>query len=143
MLRNLTFVVQFSYFGTSPKAVFVFRATFEQLSSQKTTFYCFLSNFLRIFRENFWKISSNLWKALNEPSRRNFYGSPPHTVFTKGTHYPRRIISALTTTQGPVVRRPISANPGLNFNPGFFFLCSKAFSRIFFSLLFRVSNHHL
>ena len=27
--------------------------------------------------------------------------------------------------QGPVVRRPISANPGLNFNPGFFFFCSN------------------
>ena len=24
--------------------------------------------------------------------------------------------------QGPVVQRPISANPGLNFNPGFLFL---------------------
>ena len=31
---------------------------------------------------------------------------------------------------GPVVRRPISANPWLDFNPGFFFFCSKAFSRI-------------
>ena len=29
--------------------------------------------------------------------------------------------------QGPVVRRPISANPGLNFNPGLFFFLSKAF----------------
>ena len=28
---------------------------------------------------------------------------------------------------GPVVRRPISANPGLNFNPGFVFFSSKAF----------------
>ena len=31
------------------------------------------------------------------------------------------------TSQGPVVRRPISANPGLNVNPGFFFFCSKYF----------------
>ena len=30
--------------------------------------------------------------------------------------------------QGPVVQRPISANPGLNFKPGFLFFCSKAFS---------------
>ena len=30
--------------------------------------------------------------------------------------------------QGPVVQRPISANPGLNLNLGFFFFCSKAFS---------------
>ena len=28
----------------------------------------------------------------------------------------------------PVVRTPVSANPGLNFNPGFFFFLSKALS---------------
>ena len=37
--------------------------------------------------------------------------------------------------QGPVVRRPISANPGLNFNLGFFFFCSKVFFRVISSLL--------
>ena len=45
-------------------------------------------------------------------------------------------------SQDPVVRRPISANPGLNFNLGFFFF-SKAFSRIIFSILFRASNHQI
>ena len=44
---------------------------------------------------------------------------------------------------GPVVRTPVSANPGLNFNPGFFFLSSKAHCRIIFSILFRVSNHQI
>ena len=29
----------------------------------------------------------------------------------------------------PVVRMPITANPGLNFNPNFFFFSSKTFSR--------------
>ena len=29
---------------------------------------------------------------------------------------------------GPVVRMPVSTNPGLNFNPAFFFLLSKALS---------------
>ena len=43
----------------------------------------------------------------------------------------------------PVVRRPISANPGLNFNPGLFFFSSKAFSRTIFSILFRVANHQI
>ena len=43
--------------------------------------------------------------------------------------------------QGPVVRRPVSANPGLTFNLGFFFFCSKAFSRINLFILFRASNH--
>ena len=47
------------------------------------------------------------------------------------------------TVQGPVVRRPITANPGLNFNLGFFVFCSKAFSRKIFSILFRASSHQI
>ena len=31
----------------------------------------------------------------------------------------------------------------LALNPGFFFLCSKAFSPIIFSVIFRASNHQL
>ena len=31
----------------------------------------------------------------------------------------------------------------LTLNPGFFFLCSKAFTRIIFSVIFRASNHQL
>ena len=46
-------------------------------------------------------------------------------------------------TLGPVVRTPVSANPGLNFNPGFFFFLSKAHYRIIFSILFRVSSHQI
>ena len=42
---------------------------------------------------------------------------------------------------GPVVRRPISANLGLNFDPSFFFFCSKAFSPIIFSIIFRACNY--
>ena len=41
---------------------------------------------------------------------------------------------------GPVVRTSVSANLGLNFNPGFFFLLSKALFRIIFSILFRLSE---
>lgn len=48
---------------------------------------------------------------------------------------------ALLFLQGSAVWRPISANPKVNFNPGFFFLiCLKAFSLIIFSILFRASN---
>ena len=48
------------------------------------------------------------------------------------------------STPGPSsVRTPISANLGLNFNPGFFFLLSKALSRIIFSILLRVFNHQI
>ena len=38
---------------------------------------------------------------------------------------------------------PVSASPGLNFNPGFFFFLSKVLSRIIFSILFRVFNHQI
>ena len=34
-------------------------------------------------------------------------------------------------------------NPGLNLTPGFFFLCSKAFSRIIFSVILRASKDQL
>ena len=44
---------------------------------------------------------------------------------------------------GPLVQRPVSANPGLNFNPGLFFFSSKAFSLTIFSILFRVANHQI
>ena len=57
MLRNhsLTFLVQFAYFSIRPKKFLFFQATFEQLSSQKATFDCFLGDvweILGIFLEN-------------------------------------------------------------------------------------------
>ena len=48
-----------------------------------------------------------------------------------------------TRLQGPVVWKPISANPGLNFNLGFFFSSSKALPLIIFYIVFRVSNHQI
>ena len=44
---------------------------------------------------------------------------------------------------GRVVRRPVSANPRLNFNPGLFFFSSKTFSQKNFSILFRVGNNQV
>ena len=49
----------------------------------------------------------------------------------------------MDNSQGPIVRTPVSANPGLNFNLGFFFLVCKEFFRIVFSILFRLSNHQI
>ena len=37
--------------------------------------------------------------------------------------------------QGPVVRTPVSANPGLNFNLGFFLFSSKALSQMIFYIV--------
>ena len=54
-----------------------------------------------------------------------------------------RVPRILNSNLGPVVRMPVSAYPGLNFNLGFFFFLSKALSRIIFYILFRVSNHQI
>ena len=46
------------------------------------------------------------------------------------------------TIQGPVVRKPVSANPGLNFNLGFFFLFIKStLSDNFLYFFLNISNH--
>ena len=45
--------------------------------------------------------------------------------------------------QGPVVRRPISANPGLNFNLNFFIPLFKCLFRIVSGVLYRASNNHI
>ena len=60
MLRNhsLTFLVQFAYFSIRPKKFLFFQATFEQVSSQKATFDCFLSNV--------WKILGNFLENLEQ-----------------------------------------------------------------------------
>ena len=50
---------------------------------------------------------------------------------------------ACDNTPGPVVRTLVSANPGLNFNPGFFFFLSNALSRIIFYIFFSISNHQI
>jgi len=44
---------------------------------------------------------------------------------------------------GQVVRTRVSANLGLNFNPGFFFFLSKALSLDNFLYFFSISNHQI
>ena len=63
ILRNLTFVVQFAYFSIRQRKVLFLGATFEQLPLQKATF----DQRFEELRETFWKLSSNLWKALKRP----------------------------------------------------------------------------
>ena len=50
------------------------------------------------------------------------------------------LATAIGRLVGPVVRKPISANPGLSFHPGFFLFVKSIFSEIF-SALFKASNH--
>ena len=45
--------------------------------------------------------------------------------------------------QGPVVRMQVTANPRINFDPGFFFFLSKALFRIIFYIIFSVSIHQI
>ena len=44
---------------------------------------------------------------------------------------------------GPVVRRLISANPGLRFNLGFFISFFKSLFQIIFFIIFGASKHHI
>ena len=57
------------------------------------------------------------------------------------TNYKFNICLPHSSTLGPVVRRLISTNLGLNLNLGFLFFCSRAFSPVIFSVLYRASNH--
>ena len=50
------------------------------------------------------------------------------------SHPHQRFYTKTVKDKGLVVGRPISANPGLKFKPGFFFFYSKAFSRIIFPI---------
>ena len=81
-------------------------------------------------------------------SRHSAFSRIPHRISVKSRilKIPSRpCIKRLLSPrlQGPVVRTPVSANPGLNFNPGFFIFLSKVLSRIIFSFLFRVSNYQI
>ena len=64
-----------------------------------------------------------------------FLGSILDCIYISGTTYAVTYTLIASIVLGPVVRSPVSASLGLNFNLGFFFLLSKAVSRIF-SLFF-------
>ena len=49
----------------------------------------------------------------------------------------------LLTHQGPVVQRPISASPGLNFNAGFYISFFQSLLEKIFPILFRTSNDQI
>ena len=49
----------------------------------------------------------------------------------------------LQSILGQVVQRPISANPGLEFNPGFLFRLFKSSFSDIFSTVFRASNQQI
>ena len=55
----------------------------------------------------------------------------------------RRVSSRGFKDQGPVVRRPISANTGLNFNLDFFTPLLESLFGIIFSILCGASNHQI
>ena len=52
-----------------------------------------------------------------------------------------RLHKTVGTVLGPVIQRPISANPGFKLGVGFLLVCSKAFPRIIVSILLKASNH--
>ena len=117
----------------------------------KNMFWSFINSHLKIilFREmyrdqfgesvcGYWGSGDMCGRAVNTCSWRSGIQASPVALFPP---LDKELYSSFTL--GPVVWSPISANPGLNFNPGFFFFCSKVFSQIISSLLFRASNHQI
>ena len=51
--------------------------------------------------------------------------------------------ASLVVILSPVVQRPISPNPGLNFNSGFFISLSKSLLGKIFTINFRTSNDQI
>ena len=54
------------------------------------------------------------------------------SLLPPGAHYPERANPLLTLCHsvGPVARKPVNANPGLNLNRGFNFYCQKCFQKL-------------
>ena len=50
---------------------------------------------------------------------------------------------SIVIDQGPVVQRLISANPGLNFNPGFYISLFKSRFGIILPTVFRAFNYQI
>ena len=75
MLWNLTFVVQFAYFSTTPKKVLFFWANFESFRYKKHLLIVLFSAtfehyFFEELKETFWKILSNLLETLARDTER-------------------------------------------------------------------------
>ena len=85
---------------------------------------------------NAWWTAYNIENAFTSVSETGDLGIEMQVQLTEG-------FKAMTSSLilGLVVQMPVSSNPGLNFNPGFFLFSSKALSWITFYILFRVSNH--
>ena len=109
-----------------------------KLSFESLLLFCYVNTFFGFNQENI----MFSWFTFFVPSITCFvpyFGVlwTPIRTFAEVNKYERVVESTATDVniQDPVVRRPVSANLGLNFNPGFFFFSSKALSRKIFSIL--------
>ena len=73
----------------------------------------------------------------DSPNFVNLPGSVVQDRDDNGKH------ATTTQYQGPVIRRHISDNLGLNFNSAFFFFCLKALKRIILLYYLRASIHQI
>ena len=65
------------------------------------------------------------------------------TLNTLPHHTYKYDIVSLVVSRAQLFEDRLALNPGLNLTRVSFFLCSKEFSRIIFSVIFRASNHQL
>ena len=144
MLRNLTFVsctiCSLQILASDQNKFLLFWATFEQLSLlTKSHFWLFLEQRFEKLRETFWKISSNLWKALAEVPNYPlcFSGDLPTKRRLPLPRSCLRLVASSTTPQPPSVQHcqpPVSPKV---------LIVSFFFPFLFFLSLFSVSNFHI
>ena len=76
-----------------------------------------------VFALFYFVFKGNFPSTIKPPSVTSLGGLYLEGLIQGGAYFRNFMVSL----QGPVVRKLISANPGLNFNLGFFFFCSKRF----------------
>ena len=89
--------------------------------------------------EFFHKLDNNGWKMHRGPCKKTKVYMYLYISLYENLFENRQI----PTDYSESVQRPISANLGLNFYPGLFFVSSKVFSLAIFSILVRVGNHQI
>ena len=87
-------------------------------------------------------LAADVWSASTSLTRLYTASGKVH-IFSAIILLPLAVVKLNLTVLGPVVQRPISSNPGLNFNPAFFISLFKSLLGKIFTILFRTSNDQI
>ena len=70
-----------------------------------------------------------------------FFDNLSRNICVSNMGYCLEIYTGIAEVRAQLFKGRLALNPGLNLTPVSFFLCSKVFSGIIFSVIFRASNH--